>query len=166
MFQRSVRIFLLVVSAAALAIPAHAETPEEWVQLGIRVHGFFGGFIPAGIRIGLDAAQRLKAEARGLSIVYDQGEKAPCPCIVDGVMLAIQASPGQGTVQVSTEKAPAGLLAVIVIRDRKTGAGLRYTIADEWLPRMLAWNKLPPLERYDQAMRAEGLFNVESVQAP
>jgi hypothetical protein len=67
---------------------------------------------------------------------------------------------------VVSAKAPAGLLAVIVIRDRKTGAGLRYTIADDWLPKMLAWNRLPPLERYDQAMRADGLFNVETVPAP
>ena len=165
-FQRTLRIGLLIFTAASLAVPAHAETPEEWVQLGTRVHGFFGGFIPVGIRIGLDAKERLKAEPRGLSVVYGQGEKAPCPCIVDGVMLAAQASPGQGTVRIATENAPAGLLAVIVIRDRKTGAGLRYTIADERLPKILSWNKLPPLERYDQAMRADGLFKVEPAEAP
>jgi formylmethanofuran dehydrogenase subunit E len=137
-----------------------AETPQEWVQLGTRIHGFFGGFIPAGIRIGLDSQERLKVEPRGLSILYYQGEKAPCPCIADGVMLATQASPGQGTVQIAAEKAPPGMLAVIVIRNRKTGEGLRYAIADEWLPRMLAWNKEPPIERYNAAMMAEGLFTV------
>jgi hypothetical protein len=57
-------------------------------------------------------------------------------------------------------------MAVIVIRNRKTGEGLRYSIADQWLPEMLAWNKLPPLERYDAAIEAEGLFTVETVAAP
>ena len=55
--------------------------------------------------------------------------------------LATQASPGQGTVQVAPEKASPGLMAVIIIRDRKTGEGLRYNISDEWLPKTLAWNK-------------------------
>ena len=106
------------------------------------------------------ARERLKAEPRTLSILYYQGEKAPCPCVVDGVMLATQASPGQGTVQVATEKAPPGLMAIIVIRDRRTGEGLRYNIYDEWLPKMLAWNKDDPLKRYDEAMTADGLFTV------
>jgi formylmethanofuran dehydrogenase subunit E len=145
---------------------SRAETPEEWVQLGTRVHGFFGGFIPVGIRVGLDARERLKAEPRGLSVLYYQGEKAPCPCVVDGVMLAVQASPGQGTVQVAPEKAPAGLIAVVVIRNRKTGEALRYAISDDWLPKMLGWNKLPPLERYDAAMQADGLFTVETYSGP
>jgi hypothetical protein len=43
----------------------HAETPDEWVALGARVHGGFGGFIPLGIRIGLDALDRLHAMALG-----------------------------------------------------------------------------------------------------
>ncbi len=158
----------LYVAIALLAFltSANAETPEEWVQLGTRIHGFFGGFIPAGIRIGLDAKERLKAEPRGLSVLFYQGEKAPCPCVVDGVMLAVQASPGQGTLQIASEKAPAGMMAVIIIRNRKTGAGLRYTIADEWLPRMLAWNKDDPLKRYDEAMAAQGLFGVEPAPNP
>ncbi len=156
----------LIVALSVISVPLRAETPEEWVQLGTRIHGFFGGFIPAGIRIGLDAKDRLKAEPRGLSVVYYQGEKAPCPCIVDGVMLAIQASPGQGTVQVASEKPPAGLMAVIVISNRRTGERLRYTIADEWLPKMLAWNKQPPLDRYTEAMQAEGLFKVEPYSTP
>jgi formylmethanofuran dehydrogenase subunit E len=98
------------------------------------VHGFFGCFIPAGIRIGLDAKERLKAGPRKLSILYYQGVKVPWPCIVDGVMLATQANPGQGNVQIASVKAPPGSLAVIVIRDRQTGEGLRYTVSDEWLP--------------------------------
>jgi formylmethanofuran dehydrogenase subunit E len=162
MIRRMLHVTALTLMAIAFAAaPSQAETAEEWIQLGTRIHGFFGGFIPAGIRIGLDARERLKAEPRGLSILYFQGEKAPCPCVVDGVMLATQASPGQGTEQVSAEKAPPGLMAVIIIRNRKTNEALRYTIADDWLPKMLAWNKLPPPERFNEAMQAQGLFKVE-----
>ena len=146
-----------------LTLPAWAQTPTEWIELGARVHGAFGAFIPVGIRIGLDAKERIKAEARGLAVTYYTGEKAPCPCIADGVMLATGASPGQGTLQISSEKAPPGVLAVIVIRNRKTGEGLKYTIADEWLPKILGWNKSDPTGRYDTAMSAEDLFKSETV---
>ena len=104
-----------------LSMPARAETPAQWIELGTRVHGGFGAFIPIGIRIGLDAKERIKAEPRGLSVTYYTGEKAPCPCIADGVMLATNASPGQDTLLIAPEKAPAGMLAVVVVRNRKTG---------------------------------------------
>jgi hypothetical protein len=47
------------VSAALilLSLPAQAETPTEWIELGARVHGAFGVFIPIGIRIGLEQIQ-------------------------------------------------------------------------------------------------------------
>jgi hypothetical protein len=77
-----------------ISLPAQAETPAQWIDLGARVHGGFGAFIPIGIRIGLDAKERIKAEPRGLVVTYYTGEKAPCPCIADGVMLATNASPG------------------------------------------------------------------------
>jgi formylmethanofuran dehydrogenase subunit E len=153
--------------ALLIAIPAaHAETPEQWVELGTRVHGFFGGFIPVGIRIGLDALDRLKAKPRGLTITYWKGEKAVCPCVLDGVMLAVGASPGQGTVTIAPETAPHGDYAVIVIRDRKNGVGLKYAIALDQQPVMLRWNEEPPLDRYRDAMKAEGLFRVTSAPTP
>jgi hypothetical protein len=104
----------LLCGIALISGPVSAETPQEWIQLGTRIHGFFGGFIPVGIRIGLDAQQRLGAEPRGLSVTYYQGTKAPCPCIADGIMLATQSSPGQGTLNVAAEKAPPNALAVIL----------------------------------------------------
>ena len=149
-----------------LSLPAQAETPAQWIELGARVHGGFGAFIPIGIRIGLDAKERIKAEPRGLVVTYYTGEKAPCPCIADGVMLATNASPGQGTLLIAPEKAPAGMLAVIVVRNRKTGEGLRYTVADE-LPKVIEWNKtLDPAERFDAAMTAPGLFEVTPAAGP
>ena len=154
-----------IAGASMLACTGRAETLEQWIELGARVHGGFGAFIPAGIRIGLDALERLKAERRGVTVTFYSGEKAPCPCIADGVMLATQASPGQGTLQVTAEKAPSGLLAVVVIRDRKTGAGVRYTVADEWMAKIVDWNKnLDPAGRYQAAMSAPGLF--EAAAAP
>jgi formylmethanofuran dehydrogenase subunit E len=160
-----VTLFALL-SGLLISAPAHAETKEQWIELGARIHGAFGAFIPVGIRIGLDAKERLKADPRGLTVVYYHGEKPPCPCIADGVMLATGVSPGQGTLQISSEKAPSGLLAVIIIRSRKTGEGLKYTVADEWLPRILGWNKSDPSGRYDQAMSAEDLFRSETAVAP
>src|SRR2546423_9887730 len=152
---------LLVVLGTALSAAApRAETPDDWIRLGTRVHGGFGAFIPAGIRIGLDALERLKVEPRGVSVTFYSGERSPCPCIADGVMLATQASPGQGTVQVAAEKAPAGLLAVVVVRDRKSGAGVRYSISDEWMAKIADWNKaLDPARRYAAVMAAPGLFD-------
>lgn len=115
-------------------------------------------FQPAS-RIGLDALECLKVER--VTVTFYSGEKAPCPCIADGVMLATQASPGQGTLQVAAEKAPPALLAVVVIRDRKTGAGVRYAVADEWMAKIVDWNKnLDPAGRHQAAMSAPGLFEV------
>ena len=65
----------------------------------VRIHGGFGAFIPIGIRIGLDARERLKAKLRELIVVYYHSDKAPCACIVDGIMMATTASPGQRTLE-------------------------------------------------------------------
>jgi formylmethanofuran dehydrogenase subunit E len=154
----------LLAAALFLPVAAHAETKDEWISLGSRIHGAFGPFIPVGIRIGLDARDKLKADPRGLTVTYYNGTKPPCPCVADGVMIATQASPGQGTLQISPEKAPEGDMAVIVIKNRKTGEGLKYTITDEWLPRILGWIKSDSSARYDSAMNAEGLFQVEPVK--
>jgi formylmethanofuran dehydrogenase subunit E len=143
---------------------ASAESKDEWIALGTRIHGAFGPFIPVGIRIGLDAKEKLHADPRGLSVIYYNGTKPPCPCVADGVMIATQTSPGQGTLQVSSEKAPDGTMAVIVIKNRKTGEGLRYTISDEWLPKILGWIKSDSSARYDAAMGADGLFQVEPLR--
>jgi formylmethanofuran dehydrogenase subunit E len=150
-----------------LSVPAQAETPAQWIELGARVHGAFGAFIPIGIRIGLDAKERIKTDPRGLTVTYYTGEKAPCPCIADGVMLATDASPGQGTLVIAPEKAPAGILAVAIVRNRKTGEGFRYTVADSWLPKVMEWNKtLDPAGRFDAAMKVEGLFEVAPAPSP
>jgi formylmethanofuran dehydrogenase subunit E len=163
--MKTMRVVQALLSIAIL-LPCHAvaETREEWIALGARIHGAFGPFIPVGIRIGLDAREKLHAEPRGLTVTYHNGSKPPCPCIADGIMIATQASPGQGTLQISPEKAPDGMMAVVVISNRKTGEGLRYSIGDEWLPRILAWLKDDPSARYDAAMAADGLYQVEAIK--
>jgi formylmethanofuran dehydrogenase subunit E len=155
------RLIATLVILAPLATNLNAETREEWIKLGERVHGAFGSFIPVGIRIGLDALARLEAKPRELAITFYSGEKSPCPCVADGVMIAVSASPGQGTLQVAPEKAPVGLMAMVIIKHRKTGATLKYTVAESWLLKLGAWNRtLDPPGRYDEVMKAEGLFEV------
>ena len=74
-----IRIHHIALVAALLSpIVANAETPDEWVTLGARVHGGFGAFIPLGIKIGLDAAQRLNAKPRELFVVYYDSGAVVC----------------------------------------------------------------------------------------
>ena len=165
--RTDVRISLIAATLTSLLIgsmPLRAETAEEWIQFGTRVHGGFNALIAVGIRIGLDARQRLTAEPRGLTVTYFIGEKSPCPCIADGVMIATQASPGQGTLHMSLERAPSGVHAAALIRDRKSGGGFRYTISDDWAPKIVAWDSLDPAGRFAAAMSADGLFEVTASQ--
>jgi formylmethanofuran dehydrogenase subunit E len=154
--------------AFALLVPpgSHAETKEEWIALGARVHGGFGPFIPVGIRIGLDAMDRLKADRHDLTVLYYDGGLPPCPCIADGIMIATQATPGQKTLVMSQEKAAPEYMAVIIIKNRKTNDAVRYTVAKEWHSKILACRELSPPARFDAGMSAEGLFVVESAQWP
>lgn len=57
----------------ALQQSRSSETPDQWVELGRRVHGGFGSYIALGIRIGLDAMQRLNATPRTLDVTYYSG---------------------------------------------------------------------------------------------
>jgi formylmethanofuran dehydrogenase subunit E len=125
-----------IVSAIAVlsATPGHSETKEEWIALGARVHGGFGPFIPVGIRIGMDALQRLKAERHEVTVTYYDAGLPPCPCIADGIMIATQATPGQKTLVIAPEKAPDAYMAVIVIRNRKTNEAVRYTHRERVAP--------------------------------
>jgi formylmethanofuran dehydrogenase subunit E len=161
------RIGLLSILLVGCAIvTVRAETPEEWVKLGARVHGGFGAFIPVGIRIGEDAMKRLNAQPRELSVVYYSGESVPCPCSVDGVMLAVSASPGQGSVQVAAEKSPPGTFAVVFIWPRKGGgAGLKYTVPMSHIAKLSEINRTiqDPLARYNAVMGIGDLFMVEPV---
>lgn len=69
----------LVILALVVPFVARAETKDEWITLGARIHGAFGPSIPVGIRIGLDAKEKLHADPRGLTVTYYNGAKPPCP---------------------------------------------------------------------------------------
>ena len=139
-----------------LSFSAKAETPEEWIALGARVHGAFGAFIPLGIKIGLDATKRLNAKPRELTV---------CACFADGIAIATSASVGQRTLTIAPEKAPPEAAAVIVIRPRQGGAGFKYTIPMSVLVKLGSMNKTLDLRgRYDAVMAVDGLFLVEPVQ--
>jgi hypothetical protein len=156
---------ILIVAFLLFPLTAGAETPEEWVALGARVHGGFGAFIPLGIRIGLDALNRLNAKPRELTVLYYDSDKSPCACFADGIAIATYASVGQRTLTISPDKAPEGAIAVAVIRPRSGGSGFKYTIPISTLARLGPMNKdLDPRGRYDAVLAADGLFVVERVQ--
>ena len=163
MTKRALRMCVIVaIAISTIARRARAETPEQWVTLGSRIHGFFGAYIPVGIRIGLDALKRLDAQPRGVTVVYYSGPKSPCPCPADGIAIATVASVGQGTLQVSPQKAPEDAMGVAEIRSKATDAGFKYTVAASWLPKLDAINKNPDaLDRFNAVMNAPDLFTVE-----
>jgi hypothetical protein len=95
-------------------------------------------------------------------VVYYSRPKLPCPCPADGIAIATVASVGQGTLQVSPQKAPEDAMGVAEIRSKATGAGLKYTIPASWLPKLDAINKNPDaLGRFNAVMNAPDLFTVE-----
>jgi formylmethanofuran dehydrogenase subunit E len=149
------------------AAPAGAQsTAEEWVRLGERVHGGFGTFIALGIRIGEDAIKQLGAKPRELDVTYYDDVATPCPCVADGILIATYASPGQGTLRVAAEQAGPKLWGAAVIRHRKTGQTLRYTIPDALRPKLAEWNKAnDPLGRYRVVMAEpeENVFRRETL---
>jgi len=160
-----IRHTLLAAMLLALMAPAKAETPDEWVALGARVHGAFGSFIPLGIKIGLDAVERLHAKPRELSVLYYDSDTSPCARFADGIAIATYSSVGQRTLIIAPEKAPVGDAAVIVIRPRQGGSGFKYTIPMAALAKLGPMNKeLDPRGRYDAVMATDGLFEVEAVQ--
>lgn len=154
---------LSILFALSIGAPVRAETPVEWVKLLTRVHGGFGSFLPVGIKIGEDAMKRLDVKPRELSVEFYQGEGTPCPCAADGVMLAVYASPGQGTLKIAAEKSPADTFAVVVIRPRNGGAGFKYTVPKSIMPKLDEINKTiqDPLGRYNAVMALPNMFSVE-----
>src|SRR5262249_1459004 len=110
---------------------------------------------------GLDALERLNAKPREVTVTYYDSDKAPCACVADGVAIATIASVGQRTLQIAADKAPAGAMAGIGGRSKPSGAAVRYTVPDAWLPKLIDINKpFDPRGRYEAVMKADGLFEV------
>jgi formylmethanofuran dehydrogenase subunit E len=157
------RFFVSLLLVLAAIPVARTETPEQWVALLTRVHGGFGSFLPVGIRIGEDAMKRLGAKPRELDVTFYQGEGTPCPCAADGASLAVYASAGQGTLHIAQEKSPPGTFAVVIIRPRKGGEGLKYTVPMSMMPKLGQINNTisEPLGRYNAVMAIQDLYTVE-----
>lgn len=68
--NRGLAMVLCGLCWGSLPGAALANTPEQWIELGCQVHGHFGSSIALGIRIGLDARERLNAEPRALAVTY------------------------------------------------------------------------------------------------
>src|ERR1700745_999492 len=92
----------------------HSWRPSAWCIWGIHT---------ARDQIGLDAASRLNAKPRELTVTYYDSNASPCACFADGIAIATYASVGQRTLLISPDKAPDGALAVIIIRPRQGGSG-------------------------------------------
>ena len=97
----------------------------------------------------------LNAKPREVAVIYYDSDKAPCACVADGIAIATVATAGQRTLQIAPEKAPAGAMAVIIIRNKQTGEAIKYTVADSWLSKLADWNRMLDAQgRYDQVMKA------------
>ena len=156
----------LAAACIGTTVHSHEVSSDDWVRLGERVHGGYGSLIALGVRIGLDARERLSAPARDLDITYSDGEKTPCACVVDGILMATAASPGQGTLRVAAEPAPPGVFGSALIRHRKTGAQLRYTIPASAFPALARINREADARgRHEGVMRvpADTWFQVERI---
>ena len=86
---------VLIVGLLLLSHQVNAETPDEWIALGARVHNGFGALVAVGVKIGLDAVKRLNAGPGDLKVTYYDGDKSPCACAADGIAIATYSSVGQ-----------------------------------------------------------------------
>jgi formylmethanofuran dehydrogenase subunit E len=157
------------LAALALAIAvqaAHAQTPEQWVEWGDRVHGGFGSLIALGIRVGLDAMGRLGAARREVSVHYVDGPQTPCPCAIDGIAIAVSASTGQRTLVLDPDRTEAGLLARVTFTHKPSGRTVMYEIPQSVLPAMQAVNRdaTTGLARYEAVMKLDSASLYRVVQ--
>jgi len=79
----------------AVATGAHVKTPDKWI------------------------GQAPYKAAHEVTVTYYDSDKAPCARLADGIAIATVAIVGQGILQIAPEKATAGAMAEIVIRNRK-----------------------------------------------
>jgi formylmethanofuran dehydrogenase subunit E len=162
--HRSVVAILFVLLVSIGIQPACAQTPQQWVEWGDRVHGGFGSLIAYGIRIGVDAMQRLDAQRRELIVEYTDGPQSPCPCVLDGIAIAVSASLGQRTLSLAPGRTSPGLLGEVTITNRKTGRKLTYRLPQSALPLMQAINRdEKDVGRFDAVMKidASALYSVQ-----
>jgi hypothetical protein len=158
----------LLLAAVALGgflapLTGTAATPVEWIRVSEQVYGEFNTFIAIGIRIGLDALQRLDAKPGDVHVTYINGAKTPCACVADGVMIATRATPGREAIDVARVFVRPDLMGAVIVSEYKTGKRLRYDIAAAHLPKLIEWNKtLDPAGRYSAVMKLPDPYTVST----
>jgi hypothetical protein len=154
---------LLLCSLVATPALPHPHSPlgdrsasnrDHYIQLGEAVHGGFGPLIALGVRLGDDAMKTLGAGPRQIDVTYFEGVDSPCACVVDGVMLVSASSPGQGTLRVAREPAGEGLHGRVVIRNKRSGETVEYSIPASVNPFIREALKAAPDKRWDLVMDA------------
>jgi hypothetical protein len=66
--------------------------------------------------------------------------------------------------RIAPEKAPPGTIAVVMVQKNQSGEAVRYTVPDEWLPKLEEWNRtLDETGRFQAVMGAEGLIKVRVI---
>jgi FmdE, Molybdenum formylmethanofuran dehydrogenase operon len=167
-------LLFLAITTSAIAHPGHspvedrsAENRDYWIERSVQIHGGFGSLIALGIRIGDDAMRVLEAERRELDVSYYSGKSAPCPCVVDGIMVVTMASPGQGTLRVSAEPAEEGVFGRAIFRHRKTGKAVEYLVPNSISPLIATANGASVHRRWAMMMDApqDNLFTRRFVKA-
>jgi len=108
--------------------------------------------------------QRLGAERRELLVSYTDGAESPCPCVLDGVGIAVSASLGQRTLTLEPGRTATGLLGRVSITHKKSGRTLTYQLPQSALPLMLAINRDEKgVGRFEAVMKIDAglLYRVE-----
>lgn len=153
-------VMLLLLSSPVLAHP-HSPSGDKagadrdyWIELGEAVHGSFGPLIAVGIRIGDDALRTLGVGPRNVDVTYYSGKDAPCPCVVDGIMLVTTASPGQGTLRVAAEPAEEGQFGRVVIRHKRSNRAVEYVLPPSLATLVREAMTGAPERRWSLVMRA------------
>ena len=155
MTRRSALLLALAATAALLApAPTFGQDPVENRLDRVReIHGASGPWAVAGYRMGERALKELglPRQSFALMVVHQCPAKVQYSCIADGLQAATGASAGK--LNLVVEEAPlAGLKTVI--RDRKTGRALRFTLKPEFAKSI---SDLPPDRLEAEGRRVAGL---------
>ena len=147
--------FIVTESLGTIAQSSLAQTNEQWVEWGDRVHGGFGSLIAYGVLIGNDSLVRLNAQRRDVTVEYTDGANTPCACVLDGIAIAVSASLGQRTMKLNEFRTEDGLLARIKFTNKKTSQSIAYELPMSVMPLMAAINK-----DYESSKRLEAVQKI------
>jgi formylmethanofuran dehydrogenase subunit E len=129
-----ISICLLAIAGVGQSVLAQQSNSSTDVTLKdvATIHGMAGPFAVAGYRIGVRALRELNVQ-RGdfaLSVVHESPAQVQWSCIVDGVQAATGASLGK--LNLRFEMVPINRM-VTIIKNRKTGQELRFTLKPEFV---------------------------------